>query len=180
MFSNLASLIFGNSTSNEETVTTTTPKVEDDWVVVGGEGHPQLTLGSMSDGVPRPATGSTGSSTAPSESGPEDGDEEMVIVENDNDFLPTTPNREVVALTRSGRRLTNPLAQANGLSLSQVKALRSSQKAKSKDSGKQLTAKATERHNKAVKNRSNHHSSKKASANLAIRSSGINKHLKQC
>ena len=98
--------------------------------------------------------------------------EDMVIVDNDSPIGP----REI-ALTRSARRLTSPLSCPNGVSLPQMKALRSSQKAKQKNAVRQLTSKATDRHNKAVKIRSNQ---PKKAANMAIKASGLNKQLKQC
>jgi len=97
--------------------------------------------------------------------------EDMVVVDN----APIGPRE--IALTRSARRLTSPLSCPNGVSLPQMKALRSSQKAKQKNAVRQLTSKATDRHNKAVKIRSNQ---PKKAANMAIKASGSNKQLKQC
>jgi len=187
MLSNLASYIFG---ANTETVTegqqnhevgTAADKAtasslsrsqqEEDWEIVGGDVQPSLNLGSLDEVAPRPSTGSTGSSETPSEDGEV---EDMVIV--DNSPSPPLGPREI-ALTRSARRLTSPLSCPNGVSLPQMKALRSSQKAKQKNAVKQLTSKATDRHNKAVKIRSNQ---PKKAANMAIKASGLNKQLKQC
>jgi hypothetical protein len=183
MFSNLASYIFGGETSDEpiENGTSTVdqrkmPNGEDEWVVVGGDVQPALTLGSLDEVVPRPSTGSTGSSEAPSEMGVEE--DEMVIVE-ENHGDDDQGSREIT-LTRSARRLTSPLSCPNGVSLPQMKALRASQKSKQKDGSKHLTSKATERHNKAVKIRSNHSGKRNKVANLAVKASGFNKHLKQC
>ena len=192
MFSNLASYIFGgssdepvdngldNPSQQPKTALQRTP--EDEWVVVGGEVQPALTLGSLDDVAPRPSTGSTGSSEAPSEMGNED---DMVIVENGDPTLqqdaaaglPPSGPREI-ALTRSARRLTSPLSCPNGMTLPQIKALRSSQKSKQKEAGKHLTPKGTERHNKAVKIRSNHQSKRSKAASLAVKTAGFN--LKQC
>lgn len=190
MFSNLASYIFGGSNdeeANEEAfnkaqakVNSTAPPEAEEWVVVGGEVQPALTLGSLNDVAARPTTGSTGSSEAPSEM---EEDEDMVVVgpqDAPNLQEAGAPSREIT-LTRSARRLTSPLACANGISLTQMKALRSAQKLKQKDSSKHVTTKATERQNKAVKIRSNHAKSKQSkAANLAMKSAGFNKHLKQC
>jgi hypothetical protein len=183
MFSNLASYIFGES--SDETIengTSTvdqrkTPNGEEEWVVVGGDVQPALTLGSLDEVVPRPSTGSTGSSEAPSEMGVEE--DEMVIVEENHGDDDDQGSREIT-LTRSARRLTSPLSCPNGVSLPQMKALRASQKSKQKDGSKHLTSKATERHNKAVKIRSNHSGKRNKVANLAVKASGFNKHLKQC
>ena len=191
MFSNLASYIFGESNddtpneSNSEVkanpISSTTTEEECEWVVVGGEVQPSLTLGSLNDVVARPTTGSTGSSEAPSEM---EEDEDMVVVvpreeipATSNSEGPGTTSREI-ALTRSARRLTSPLACPNGISLSQMKALRSSQKSKQKDATKHVTSKASERQNKAVKIRSNQ--SKRNKAAHPIKSAGFNKQLKQC
>jgi len=194
MFSNLASYIFGesNDTPNESEaafnnsevkanpISSTTTEEECEWVVVGGEVQPSLTLGSLNDVVARPTTGSTGSSEAPSEM---EEDEDMVVVVP-REEIATTSNPEgpgtsrEIALTRSARRLTSPLACPNGISLSQMKALRSSQKSKQKDATKHVTSKASERQNKAVKIRSNQ--SKRNKAAHPIKSAGFNKQLKQC
>lgn len=188
MFSNLASYIFGSSAEEENApnATTTPPEAntqsrlqktassEDEWVVVGGDVQPALTLGSLDEVAPKPSTGSTGSSETPSESGD---DEAMVVVEGDDLH---TPGPREIALTRSARRLTSPLSCPNGISLTQMKALRSSQKSKQKDASKHLTPKATERHNKAVKIRSNHQGKRNKAANYSIKASGFNKNLKQC
>jgi len=180
MFSNLATYIFGGASDEgaengsiapgDERKTPTGN--EDEWVVVGGDAQPALTLGSLDEVVPRPTTGSTGSSEAPSETGAED--EDMVVVEENPEGA-----REIT-LTRSARRLTSPLSCPNGVSLPQMKALRASQKSKQKDASKHLNSKATERHNKAVKIRSNHQGKRSKVANLAVKASGFNKHLKQC
>ena len=182
MFSNLASYIFGES--SDETIengTSTvdqrkTPNGEEEWVVVGGDVQPALTLGSLDEVVPRPSTGSTGSSEAPSEMGVEE--DEMVIVEENHGDDDDQGSREIT-LTRSARRLTSPLSCPNGVSLPQMKALRASQKSKQKDGSKHLTSKATERHNKAVKIRSNHSGKRNKVANFAVKASG-NRTLKQC
>jgi len=183
MFSNLATYIFGASDEAAENGTSivtgeqpNTPNGnEEEWVVVGGDVQPALTLGSLDEVVPRPATGSTGSSEAPSETG---ADEEMVIVEENQGDDDQGPRE--ITLTRSARRLTSPLSCPNGVSLPQMKALRASQKSKQKDASRHLTSKATERHNKAVKIRSNHSGKRSKVANLAVKASGFNKHLKQC
>jgi hypothetical protein len=187
MFSNLASYIFGGSSEEQQVDLQQArspsndpqrkPGSEDEWVVVGGDVQPALTLGSLDEVAPRPSTGSTGSSATPSEAG--GADDEMVIVDNEDGDDHISEPREI-ALTRSARRLTSPLACPNGISLPQMKALRTSQKSKQKDAAKHLTSKATERHNKAVKIRSNHPGKKNKAANLAIRASGCNKNLKQC
>merc|ERR1711997_1079675 len=115
-------------------------------------------------------------SEAPSETGAEEEDDMIVVEEHGDD-----PSSREITLTRSARRLTSPLSCPNGVSLPQMKALRASQKSKQKDGSKQLTSKATERHNKAVKIRSNHSAGKgNKVANLAVKASGFNKHLKQC
>ena len=191
MFSNLASYIFGGSSeaNNEEAAFNDKAKVEvkanpnageDEWEIVGGDVQPSLTLGSLNDVTARPTTGSTGSSEAPSEM---EEDEDLVVIPDEpssNLQEAGTPTREI-ALTRSARRLTSPLACPNGISLSQMKALRSSQKTKQKDGSKHLTSKASERQNKAVKIRSNQSNNKRnKAANLAIKSAGFNKQLKQC
>ena len=207
MLSNLASYIFGANTEtvtegqqNHEVGTAadkatasslSRSQQEEDWEIVGGDVQPSLNLGSLDEVAPRPSTGSTGSSETPSEVSfkisyfskgkfynlyiLKDGEvEDMVIV--DNSPSPPLGPREI-ALTRSARRLTSPLSCPNGVSLPQMKALRSSQKAKQKNAVKQLTSKATDRHNKAVKIRSNQ---PKKAANMAIKASGLNKQLKQC
>jgi len=183
MLSNLASYIFGANTetvaegqqihevkADKATASSRKGQQEDDWEIVGGDVQPPLNLGSLDEVAPRPSTGSTGSSETPSEDG-QDEVEDMVIVDN----APIGPRE--IALTRSARRLTSPLSCPNGVSLPQMKALRSSQKAKQKNAVRQLTSKATDRHNKAVKIRSNQ---PKKAANMAIKASGLNKQLKQC
>lgn len=187
MFSYLATSIFGST--DEPTSENGAPTIggdqrvspndqEEDWVVVGGDVQPALTLGSLDEVVPRPSTGSTGSSEAPSETGAEEEEEEddMIVVEDHGD----DPSSREITLTRSARRLTSPLSCPNGVSLPQMKALRASQKSKQKDASKHLTSKATERRNKAVKIRSNHSGKKNKLSNLSIKSSGFNKNLKQC
>jgi len=182
MFSYLATSIFGST--DEPTSENGAPTIggdqrvspndqEEDWVVVGGDVQPALTLGSLDEVVPRPSTGSTGSSEAPSETGAEEEDDMIVVEEHGDD-----PSSREITLTRSARRLTSPLSCPNGVSLPQMKALRASQKSKQKDASKHLTSKATERRNKAVKIRSNH--SGKKMTNFSIKSSGFNKNLKQC
>jgi hypothetical protein len=182
MFSYLATSIFGST--DEPTSENGAPTIggdqrvspndqEEDWVVVGGDVQPALTLGSLDEVVPRPSTGSTGSSEAPSETGAEEEDDMIVVEEHGDD-----PSSREITLTRSARRLTSPLSCPNGVSLPQMKALRASQKSKQKDAAKHLTSKATERRNKAVKIRSNH--SGKKMTNFSIKSSGFNKNLKQC
>ena len=192
MFSNLASYIFGGSSeaNNEEAAFNDKAKVEvkanpnvgeDEWEIVGGDVQPSLTLGSLNDVTARPTTGSTGSSEAPSEM--EEDEDLVVIPEEPSSNLQEAagmPTREI-ALTRSARRLTSPLACPNGISLSQMKALRSSQKLKQKEGSKLMTSKASERQNKAVKIRSNQSNTKRnKAANLTIKSAGFNKQLKQC
>jgi len=183
MFSYLATSIFGST--DEPTSENGVPSIggdqrvspndqEEDWVVVGGDVQPALTLGSLDEVVPRPSTGSTGSSEAPSETGAEEEEDDMIVVEEHGD----DPSSREITLTRSARRLTSPLSCPNGVSLPQMKALRASQKSKQKDASKHLTSKATERRNKAVKIRSNH--SGKKMTNFSIKSSGFNKNLKQC
>jgi len=183
MFSYLATSIFGST--DEPTSENGAPTIggdqrvspndqEEDWVVVGGDVQPALTLGSLDEVVPRPSTGSTGSSEAPSETGAEEEEDDMIVVEEHGD----DPSSREITLTRSARRLTSPLSCPNGVSLPQMKALRASQKSKQKDAAKHLTSKATERRNKAVKIRSNH--SGKKMTNFSIKSSGFNKNLKQC
>jgi hypothetical protein len=183
MFSYLATSIFGST--DEPTSENGAPTIggdqrvspndqEEDWVVVGGDVQPSLTLGSLDEVVPRPSTGSTGSSEAPSETGAEEEEDDMIVVEEHGD----DPSSREITLTRSARRLTSPLSCPNGVSLPQMKALRASQKSKQKDAAKHLTSKATERRNKAVKIRSNH--SGKKMTNFSIKSSGFNKNLKQC
>ena len=184
MFSYLATSIFG---STDEPTENGAPAIggdqrvspndqEEDWVVVGGDVQPALTLGSLDEVVPRPSTGSTGSSEAPSETGAEEEDDMIVVEEHGDD-----PSSREITLTRSARRLTSPLSCPNGVSLPQMKALRASQKSKQKDASKHLTSKATERRNKAVKIRSNHSGKKnKMMTNMSIKSSGFNKNLKQC
>lgn len=180
MFSYLATSIFG---STDEPTENGAPTIgggdqrvspndqEEDWVVVGGDVQPALTLGSLDEVVPRPSTGSTGSSETPSETGAEEEDDMIVVEEHGDD-----PSSREITLTRSARRLTSPLSCPNGVSLPQMKALRASQKSKQKDASKHLTSKATERRNKAVKIRSNH--SGKKMTNFSIKSSGFNKNLK--
>jgi len=189
MFSNLASYIFGGSSTDPtddavginpsgQESKLTNPNNEDEWVVVGGEVQPALTLGSLDDVAPRPSTGSTGSSEAPSEMG---NDEDMVIVEDGSEdaaAAPPSSGPREIALTRSARRLTSPLSCPNGMTLPQMKALRSSQKNKQKDAGKHLKVVTSERHNKAVKIRSNHQSKRSKAASLAVKTAGFN--LKQC
>ena len=205
MLSNLASYIFGANTetvaegqqihevkADKATASSRKGQQDEDWEIVGGDVQPPLNLGSLDEVAPRPSTGSTGSSETPSEvSKPffnhffklfihsllyfskdgQDDVEDMVVVDN----APIGPRE--IALTRSARRLTSPLSCPNGVSLPQMKALRSSQKAKQKNAVRQLTSKATDRHNKAVKIRSNQ---PKKAANMAIKASGSNKQLKQC
>ncbi len=191
MFSNLANYIFGGASEpsngsteqGSETRSPDNPQREDEWVVVGGDVQPSLTLGSLSDAAPRPSTGSTGSSEAPSEASHSNEEDDIVIVNDESmeaEEAGTTSRSAAAALTRSGRRLTTPLACQNGITLPQMKALRAGQKAKQKDSGRHNTAKASERVNKAVKIRSNQHNKRNKSASLSIKSSGCNKQLKQC
>lgn len=161
---------------------------EEDWVLVGdgsGGAAPAsnasngLNLGSLSEAVPRPPTGSTGSSSTPSEDG------EMLDYEEAGAGPAPAPQASAgrpVALTRSQRRLLTPFGGCPAsAALPQRKAARAAQAAKQKRAGKDNTAKATERRNKAVKD---NHCSKKQGAcrnNLAIKASGsFARGLKQC
>ena len=184
MLSNLASYIFGASEAESDAQSAPVGAMgpgdpirgqEEDWVVVGGDVQPALTLGSLDEVTPRPPTGSTGSSSTPSESGENN---EMVIVDP-VEPVPNPATREI-ALTRSARRLASPLSCPNGVTLPQMRALRASQKTKQKEASKSFSLKATERQNKAVKVRSNHPGKRNKAANLTFKASGFNKNLKQC
>ena len=161
MLSNLASYIFGNNETeqqNEEPIATqpTLSDEEEEWVVVGGNAQPSLTLGSLNEAAPRPSTGSTGSSSTPSEA----------------------PESSSTQLSRTERRLATPFGSCAETSLAHVKAVRSSQKSKQKEKSKSLSSKALERRNKAVKATQSKKKFQMASANF--KASGLNKQLKQC
>ena len=193
MFTNLTSYIFGGEEAGNETGENQGPSgstphhsvnpmpplsdEEEEWVVVaGGNDQPSLTLGSLNEITPRPPTGSTGSSSTPSDDG--------IDVDPSPSELPqpeVNPNRQT-GLSRMERKLTIPFGSCpnNGaLSLPVIKGIRAAQKSRQKDKTKNLSAKATERHNKAVKNR-NHGPKKNQSIHLSLRSAGFSKQLKQC
>jgi hypothetical protein len=190
MFSNLASYIFGSTVENgepevqatteaEEAPTEQTAVVEkaasdeEEWVLVG-EGVPSLTLGSLSDAMPRPSLGSTGSSD-PSIDSEDSFDAPMLEGEH--------RDATAVTLTRTARRLTVPFSSISGpTSLSDVRCVRAAQSLKQKESGKHLSSKALERRNKAVKHHScgsNVRKSTKAPT-MSLKASGSSRHLKQC
>jgi len=194
MFSNITSYIFGGQEPEDGSGQTQGPSGspthnsanpipalsdgEEEWVVVaGGNEQPSLTLGSLNEITPRPPTGSTGSSSTPSDDG------------IDVDLSPELPQPDEnpnpsgqTAMSRTERKFAIPFGSCpnNGaLSLPVIKGIRAAQKSRVKDNKKQLSAKATDRHNKAVKQR-NQGSKKNQSAHLSIKSAGINKQLKQC
>jgi len=190
MLSNITSYIFGGqetetgqnqgpSGSPTNYPANTIPPLsdgEEEWVVVaGGNDQPSLTLGSLNEINPIPPTGSTGSSSTPSDDGI-DVDSNSELPQQDED-----PDRQT-GLSRSERKITIPFGSGscpnNGaLSLSAIKGIRAAQKSRNKD--KKKSAKATERHNKAVKQR-NQCPKKNKSAHISIKSAGMNKNLKQC
>ena len=192
MLSNITSYIFGGQETEAEAGQNQSPRGspshypannipplsdgEEEWVVVaGGNDQPSLTLGSLNEINPIPPTGSTGSSSTPSDDG---------IDVDSNSELPQqdeNPNRQT-GLSRSERKVTIPFGSCpnNGaISLTTIKGIRAAQKSRGKDKRKSLSAKATERHNKAVKQR-NQGPNKNQYAHISIKSAGINKHLKQC
>lgn len=194
MLSNLTSYIFGGEATSNEPGEIQGPNGsamhhsgnplpplsdgEEEWVVVaGGNDQPSLTLGSLNEITPRPPTGSTGSSSTPSDDG---------IDENSVHELPQpgeSPNStRQTALSRTERKLTVPFGSCpnNGaISLPIIKGIKAAQKSREKDKKKNLSAKAIERHNKAVKYR-NQGPKKNQSAHASLRSAGINNQLKQC
>lgn len=194
MFSNITSYIFGGEESENETGQNQGPggspshysgnpipplsDGEEEWVVVaGGNDQPSLTLGSLNEMNPRPPTGSTGSSSTPSDDGIDVDPTSELPQEDEN----PNSNRQA-GLSRTERKFAIPFGSCpnNGaLSLSAIKGIRAAQKSRTKDKKKNLSAKAIDRHNKAVKQR-NQGSKKNQSAHISIKSAGINKHLKQC
>lgn len=194
MFSNISSYIFGGQVSENETGENQGPggspshysgnpipplsEGEEEWVVVaGGNDQPSLTLGSLNEMTPRPPTGSTGSSSTPSDDGIDVDPTSELPQEEEHPNV----NRQA-ALSRTERKFAIPFGSCpnNGsLSLSAIKGIRAAQKSRNKDKKKNLSAKAIERHNKAVKQR-NQGPKKNQSAHASIKSAGINKHLKQC
>ena len=194
MLSNITSYIFGGEETGDETGqnqgssgSTTHYSVnpmppfsdeEEEWVVVaGGNDQPSLTLGSLNEITPRPPTGSTGSSSTPSDDGI---DVDSVHELPQPDVNPNSTRQ--TELSRTERKFAIPFGSCpnNGaLSLPAIKGIRAAQKSRDKDKKKNLSAKAIERHNKAVKHR-NQGPKKNQSAHLSVRSAGINKQLKQC
>jgi hypothetical protein len=194
MFSNITSYIFGGEESENETGQNQgsggspshysgnpIPPLsdgEEEWVVVaGGNDQPSLTLGSLNEVNPRPPTGSTGSSSTPSDDGIDVDPTSELPQEDEN----PNSNRQT-GLSRTERKFANPFGScpSNGaLSISEIKGIRAAQKSRDKDKKKTLSAKAIDRHNKAVKQR-NQGPKKNQSAHLSIKSAGINKQLKQC
>ena len=195
MLSNITSYIFGGQETEAETGQNQTPKVspthypansipplsdgEEEWVVVaGGNDHPSLTLGSLNEINPIPPTGSTGSSSTPSDDGIDVDSNSELPQEDEN------PDRQT-GLSRSERKITIPFGSPscpnNGsLTLTTIKGIRAAQKSRVKDKKKSLAAKATERHNKAVKQRNQGPNKNNKYAHISIKSAGMNKNLKQC
>lgn len=194
MFSNISSYIFGGQDNENEAGPNQDPNgsptqysanpmpplsdEEEEWVVVaGGSEQPSLTLGSLNEINPRPPTGSTGSSSTPSDDG--------IDMDSASDLPQSGENpnsNRQTAMSRTERKLTIPFGSCpnNGaLSLPAIKGIRAAQKSRVKDKKKQLSAKATDRHNKAVKQR-NQASKKNQAAHISLKSAGINKQLKQC
>lgn len=160
-------------------------EAEDEWVMVGPNArNTPLTLGSLNEVLPTPTTGSTGSSTSPSESGDE-GEAPMEAgstSENEDESLVAGGTPRAVTLSRSARRLTSPFSCQSSVTVHQMKAMRSAQVCKQKRSAKSATAKAVAKKNKAVKNEGTS-LGKRAFANkhhLSLKSAGSNKQLKQC
>lgn len=186
MFSNLASFIFGSTVEDaqqpevpDNDAPSTPPEKmgeEEEWVLVG-DAPPTLTLASLSEIIPRPTTGSTGSSDPPSDS-----EDSADVVLADNNAGEEPEARDGAVLTRTGRRLTVPFGSISGVtSLSEIRCLRAAQASKLKDSGKHLSAKALDRRNKAVKHHQGGVSSRKGKApTMALKASGSSRHLKQC
>lgn len=161
------------NTANDKSAT----EEECEWVLVAPsstDAPAALTLGSLNEVLPAPSTGSTGSSTSPSESG----DESPM----DEEPTPAQAAAQTVALSRSGRKLTSPFSCQNSVTLQQMKAMRSAQESKQKRAGKSSTGKAVAKKNKAVKNDGSS-LKKQAFANrhqMSFKSAGCNKQLKQC
>ena len=186
MLSNLASYIFGSTVEPEAPVLDDQVREEanpsqvvhhdEEWVLVGDR-VPSLTLGSLNDAIPRPAVGSTGSSEHSFHSD-DSGDEPMQGEVALADSVP----REPIGLTRSARRLTIPFGSLPKVtSLSDIHCVRASQSLRVKDSGKQLTSKALERRNKAVKQQHGGSASRKSKApTMSLKASGASRQLKQC
>ena len=195
MFSNLASYIFGAAAESDEPevpvpgpeevkqapVPESVPERiperaeeaermdDEDWELVG-EDAPALTLGSLGDMITRPALGSTGSSDPSLDS------------EDSGDAPGPARDPEGSALTRTARRLTVPFGSLAGTtSLAEVRGVRTAQTLKVKDSTRQLTAKALDRRNKAVKHHHAGHSARKTKVpTMALKAAGSSRHLKQC
>lgn len=194
MFGNITGYIFGGQESGSDTgenqdqsgspthysVNPIPPLSdgEEEWVVVaGGNDQPSLTLGSLNEITPRPPTGSTGTSSTPSDDGV-DVDSAPELPQPDGN--PDDSNRQT-GLSRTERKFAIPFGSCpnNGaLSLSAIKGIRAAQKSRNKDRKKHLSAKAIDRHNKAVKPRNQ--GPKKNQDSISLKSAGINKHLKQC
>ena len=105
---------------------------EEDWVLVGGGVGRAPTLGSLNDVVPRPLTGSTGSSAPPSEDGM-DGDGEMPDQDR-QEPQPPVAGPPAVNRASSGRRLT-PISAGGGagcLAARQIGLARGAQAAQAK------------------------------------------------
>jgi len=197
MFGNITSYIFGGQETEDGSGQTQGPNGspthnsvnpipalsdgEEEWVVVaGGNEQPSLTLGSLNEITPRPATGSTGSSSTPSDDGIDVDLSPEIPQTDENPNL----NGQTVAtpkMSRTERKFAIPFGSCpnnEALSLPVIKGIRAAQKSRVKDNKKQLSAKATDRHNKAVKQR-NQGSNNTKSAHLSIKSAG-SKVLKQC
>ncbi len=159
---------------------------ETDWVLVGGGSVRAATLGSLSEVVPKPPTGSTGSSSPPSDDGNmEEEEEEADPIHGAEDAVRPEP--------AAGRRpLAPPLPapappHANHAAAAAAKSVKLHHRLRSNRAppppSRPVTAKAVERRNKAVKSDRSVGASQKAAvarANLALKSAGLKRQLKQC
>ena len=181
----------------------------EDWVMVGGSaGRAVPGLGSLNEVVPRPATGSTGSSAQESEDGmdEEEEEEDVVLLEKPADVAAVVIPRERDQVEEEEEQEPAPVVPApapnrslNGhhgghghghhLAARQSALARSAQASSAlrkkgpASAARPNTAKALERRNKAVKKGTSSNNSQKAAAlrgNLALRSAGHGRHLKQC
>ena len=168
MFSTLSSYIWGEETQSEALVPASTTEVvkktrdpsPDDWILVGESSGPAP--GNLAGGLPPLPGDSTPSqsSSASSEAG---------------DVLAVAPEPAAVNPAVKQRSHTS----VANVTKKEMKSIKSSQLIKQKNSGKALTSKALNKHNKTVyANTSN--KKQHVKHNLNIKMAGANKNLKQC
>ena len=170
MFSTLSSYIWGEETQseqvapasvNEEVVKKTRDPSPDDWILVGESSAPAP--GNLAGGLPPLPGDSTPSqsSSASSEAG---------------DVVAVAPEPAAVG---PGVKHRSHCSVAN-VTKKEMKSIKSSQLIKQKNSGKALTSKALNKHNKTVYANNTNNKRHHVKQNLNIKMAGANKNLKQC